>query len=244
MHENLREVAEYMQRFGRSSLAHALSMMVGAVDASSDYGYNSSELAVLHAAHAAEILIKSRIAEEHPLLIFSTIPKSTKSDDLLDIKALFEDGKTINYAQLPERLWATTGYKLRHSKDYQDFGKLRNNIQHFAPSKSSRELKQATLHFIFHVLDTFIAETWEDGYAITCFEYPDHTDEQDELFKMLFFWEIPFRYPEHLEKRVQKARNIVAQWPHRGKDVIENEKNKPPRPENITILPFLWQTKR
>ncbi|MTJ52431.1 hypothetical protein FJR38_07000, partial [Anabaena sp. UHCC 0253] len=33
-------------------------------------------MCVVHTAHAAEILLKARIAQEHPLLIFSKLPKS------------------------------------------------------------------------------------------------------------------------------------------------------------------------
>jgi hypothetical protein len=38
------------------------------------------ELSVLQAAHAAELLIKARIAEEHPLLIFENLPKASSSN--------------------------------------------------------------------------------------------------------------------------------------------------------------------
>ncbi|MHB1418062.1 MAG: hypothetical protein ACYCX4_00515 [Bacillota bacterium] len=68
------------------------------------------ELSVLQAAHAAELLIKARIAQEHPLLIFEQIPRSTKVvGNQLNIEDLFKQGKTIQWAELPERLWAATG---------------------------------------------------------------------------------------------------------------------------------------
>ncbi len=80
--------------------------------------------AVLQAAHAAELLIKAAIAEQHPLLIFSQLPKSTSVNvDLLDIESLFEAGRTIQYNELPEQLWATTGYKIQELKVYTSFGK-------------------------------------------------------------------------------------------------------------------------
>lgn len=46
-------------------------------------------LSIVHAAHGAEIFIKARIAEEHPLLIFKSYPKSNTTNDTLSIKELF-----------------------------------------------------------------------------------------------------------------------------------------------------------
>jgi hypothetical protein len=54
-------------------------------------------LAAAHALHAAEILIKARIAEEHPLLIFSSLPRAKKpSEHLLDINDLLNEAKTYS----------------------------------------------------------------------------------------------------------------------------------------------------
>ena len=58
-------------------------------------------LSVVHAAHGAEILIKARIAEEHPLLIFKSYPKSHTTKDVLSIKELFKYGRTLMYPELP-----------------------------------------------------------------------------------------------------------------------------------------------
>lgn len=123
---------------------------------------NSSwpELSVLQAAHAAEILIKARIAEEHPLLIFEKLPHSTQVEtDILEIRHLFEGGRTVRYFDLPERLWATTGIRLPNVVTYQEFGKLRNTIQHFA-TPEDYDCSQKTIKFIFEVIDPFINECW------------------------------------------------------------------------------------
>lgn len=107
--------------------------------------------AVTLAAHAAEIIVKSRIATEHPLLIFDTLPKSTSTTQLLSIKELFEYGKTIMYSDLPERLWAATGYRMKDAKRFLEFGKLRNKIMHFAVP--NEEVSVTTLEFAFEVID-------------------------------------------------------------------------------------------
>ncbi|SHJ93071.1 hypothetical protein [Paramaledivibacter caminithermalis] len=90
------------------------------------------ELSVLQAAYAAEILIKARIAEEHPLLIFESFPHSKSiNGDQVEIEDLFKNGRTIQWSDLPERLFLTTGIKLPNKKMFDNFGRLRNGIQHF-----------------------------------------------------------------------------------------------------------------
>ena len=67
---------------------------------------------LVHVAHAAEILLKARIAQEHPLLIFSKIPKPNPEKMNLTFIDLLENGHTLSYEKLPDRLWATTGIKI------------------------------------------------------------------------------------------------------------------------------------
>ena len=101
MNNELRNVAENMRELGLGALTHA-NRHAAYQDIVND---KWAELSVLQAAHAAEILIKAKIAEEHPLLIFEKFPKIT--DDNLSLLSLFEDGHTIEWSQLPNRLWAT-----------------------------------------------------------------------------------------------------------------------------------------
>lgn len=116
------------------------------------------DLSVLQAAHAAEILIKARISQEHPLLIFDKLPPVSNDD--LSLDDLFEKGKTIEWNELPARLWATTGISLPNLTIYKEFGKLRNGIQHFAPSFVSESASIKTLEFVFSVIDPFINDCW------------------------------------------------------------------------------------
>lgn len=119
-----------------------------------------SELSVIQAAHAAEILIKARIAQEHPLLIFEQIPKPhLETESRLTYQQLVERGRTFQYFDLPDRLWATTGITLPDVEAYRDFGRLRNAIQHFSPPEAT-DLSQRTLEFTFGVIDQFINQCW------------------------------------------------------------------------------------
>lgn len=198
MQEDLIGIAKHIKKLGLASLAHAQQHTFFY---SSDNTY-WEDLAVLQAAHAAEILIKARIAEHHPLLIFSEIPKSTKvNEEKLSLRALLESGKTIQYNELPERLWATTGYKIKNDNIYQRFGKLRNTIQHFT-TPHDKDLTQETLEFIFGIIDPMIHDFW-GLYAV---DYIEDPDAHEYIFKTLLKSNIDFLIPDHYKEKVEKDR--------------------------------------
>ena len=93
MTPELTGIWERMRDLGLGALAHA--------NRHTHYGdYHNqwwAELGVLQAAHSAELLLKARIAEEHPLLIFEDLPKADLSRELT-LKDLFEKGRTIQWA--------------------------------------------------------------------------------------------------------------------------------------------------
>ncbi|MBD1869832.1 hypothetical protein H6F95_21515 [Cyanobacteria bacterium FACHB-471] len=172
MDATLSNVAENMLFLGRATLAHAIDMLTFHNSAAR---YNRVEqrdsIAVLTAAHAAEILVKSRIAQEHPLLIFKEIPKRSRaSENSLTLSQLMEDGRTLMFSELPDRLWAVSGYDLPSQETYQSFGKLRNTIQHFG--RPDRNLTDETIKFIFTVIQPFLWEHW-NLLAIEHFDDPD-----------------------------------------------------------------------
>jgi hypothetical protein len=76
MNPALRKVHENIRGLGLGALAHA--------NWHANYAHENRwtpELAVLQAAHAAELLIKARIAEEHPLLVFEKLPRQSQAPD-------------------------------------------------------------------------------------------------------------------------------------------------------------------
>jgi len=154
----LKDVWKHMRDLGLGALAHA--------NRHAAY-YNMDnikwpELSVTQAAHSAELLIKARIAQEHPLLIFEQLPKLTKSakGNHLDLENLFKQGRTVQWSDLPDRLWAVTGLTIPNRQTYDDFGRLRNGIQHFGPPPTLDAGKE-TLRFVFEVIDPFINECWQ-----------------------------------------------------------------------------------
>lgn len=172
MDSSLNKVPENMLSLGRATLAHAINMLAF-YDSTARYNQNEQRdsIAVLTAAHAAEILIKSRIAQEHPLLIFRDIPKQGRtSGDSLTLADLMTSGRTLLFNELPDRLWAATGYELPEQETYQSFGKLRNTIQHFG--RPDRQLTDETVKFVFAVVQPFLWEHW-NLLAVEHFDDPD-----------------------------------------------------------------------
>ncbi|HEU4404584.1 MAG TPA: hypothetical protein VFS43_04750 [Polyangiaceae bacterium] len=157
MNPELRGIWEHMRELGLGALAHANRH--AAYIAMENPRWD--ELSVLQAAHAAELLIKARIAQEHPLLIFEQLPRSTQTTNpRLGLEELFKQGRTLQWNELPERLWAATGTTLPSKALFDEFGKLRNGIQHFGPPPAERDASKETLRFVFGVIDPFIFNEW------------------------------------------------------------------------------------
>lgn len=95
----------------------------------------SGILSVLQVAHAMEILAKARIAQEHPLLLFDTYPKPTKRENRIinemTLSQLSEKGRTIEWSSIIEMLWLVADMKTVDISAFNEFGEIRNAIQHF-----------------------------------------------------------------------------------------------------------------
>ena len=158
MHPETRKVAQHMREFAFAVLGRATYECTFA-DLGAPYGH---ALAVVHAAHGMELMIKARIADEHPLLIFDTLPKSGSTTNMLGAKELFEKGRTIQYSDLPEALWAATGIRLAQLNRYNEFGQFRNTIMHFGvPDKEWSDL---SLKFLFEVVEPLAQEFWKESF--------------------------------------------------------------------------------
>jgi hypothetical protein len=118
-------------------------------------------LAIVHAAHGAEMVLKARVAEEHPLLIFSKLPSPNSTADVLTIAELFEHGRSYDYSELPNLVWAASGYRIPRVDQYQAFGRLRNAIAHFAVPEI--ELDREVLRFCFEVMEPFVDHCWKQS---------------------------------------------------------------------------------
>ena len=195
MLDTFKSIPGDMRDLGLAALSH-----VNRIEAQID---KWAELSVLQVAHAMEILIKARIAEEHPLLIFDKFPKPTKnpSNEIIDeltISKLSEKGHTIEWSSLLETLWATNNVKSINITEFNKFGEIRNSIQHFGIPPASTPVSYLTsLEFIYKVIDPFIYECW-GLYAIDyCQDYNSENDDNSEYWnyirKYLLNSEIKFR---------------------------------------------------
>ncbi|WP_052307578.1 hypothetical protein [Coleofasciculus chthonoplastes] len=167
MHPETKQVSKHMKEFG----FHVIGRAVYDATFSEMMSPFSHVLSVVHAAHGAEIILKARIAEEHPLLIFKSYPKSSTTTGMLSIKELFKHGRTLMYSELPEVLWASTGYRIKQLDKYQEFGQLRNMIVHFAAP--AFDASTETLKFAFEVLDPIVRDVWGESFV----EYSSYWDE-------------------------------------------------------------------
>jgi hypothetical protein len=154
MHPDTRKISDHMKEFGLTLFGRAIS---DSTFSEMTAPYNHA-VALTVAAQAAEILIKARIAQEHPLLIFKKFPSSASTPDALSVTELFDQGQSHTYESLPEILWASTGLRLRELHLFREFGKLRNTIVHFAVPNV--DLGATTLEFCTACLFPFILESW------------------------------------------------------------------------------------
>ncbi len=213
MQESHYEVAKHIKELGLAMLAHSLRYSLQECFVSSDLTSYMDCLGVLQAAHACEILIKARIAQEDPLQIFIKPPES--NHEKLNIESLAKAGNTVKYTDLPRILRNTTGYEIEEKKKFKDFGKLRNTIQHFAVPEN-RDLTQETIEFIFCVIEPLINKSWglyaTDFYvenpidALGIFP-PNYDDEpHNDIFNILLKADISFLVSEKYKDQVEKDR--------------------------------------
>ena len=184
MDSEFAEMSGEMMEFGLAALSHA----------NRHAAYSCLEnprwpqLSVVEAAHAAELLIKARIAQEHPLLLFEQLPKAPKDgDSALRLDDLFSNGRTIQWMDLPDRLWAVTGISLTNRRLFLEFGRIRNGFQHFLPGGQT-DSSDATLRFVFEVIDPFINRCW----GLFAIDYDEDCEPYVYLVGALARREIPF----------------------------------------------------
>ncbi|MDJ0746079.1 MAG: hypothetical protein QNJ32_22330 [Xenococcaceae cyanobacterium MO_167.B27] len=137
-------------------------------------------LSVIHLAYASETLLKARIAQEHPLLIFSKLPPLPNNNSVqnpLDIINLFlEKGRTFSYIDLPNQLWAVTGISMtkEQQEKYTNFGYLRNQLIHTSMT-SEQNLNLETIKYSVEVLSPLIKEFWGKSIIDFVKNHPEYS---------------------------------------------------------------------
>jgi hypothetical protein len=206
MEAELKLVSKHMLRLGLGALAHA-NWHANYFSTENDLW---PEMSVIQAAHAVEILIKARIAQEHPLLIFEQLPKQDiASGDQLTLFRLMENGRTYQYSDLPHRLWATTGTQIPNMQKYQAFGRLRNTIQHF--TSPNVDASGHAIEFIYEVIDPFINQCW----GLFAVDYNEDYEHPKYLVEGLIRRGVPFLISPGVIQDI-KNKNIDFEWPKGG----------------------------
>lgn len=162
-------------------------------------------LGVINVAHGFEILLKARIVEEHPLLIFerSLSNEKIKKGKELEFQDLLDNGRTVDYSKLPYQLWAVTGYVLKDEKLFKEFGLIRNQIIHFhAPLTLS--LSELTFKYSFTLIEEAINDWWDKSI----FEYIKVFDRNayKDIFNRLNKWGIKVSYQYDKRKGFKKIK--------------------------------------
>lgn len=167
MHESVREVGGYISAFAEEALADCLQRILACTSTPKHLGQAppnqfSVALAATAAAHGAELLIKSAIAKEHPLLLFDSklFNRAVPKDPHLELEHLFER-ETIAFQNLPYALWAATSAKITNPDLFEDFRKLRNKIEHFSVPPKEKVI-DLTVRFLFEIVDPILREFWEN----------------------------------------------------------------------------------
>lgn len=66
------------------------------------------------------------------------------------------------FFELPDRLWAVADYKINDLKSYTEFGRLRNQIIHFAVNNQD-SFSDLTLKFAFEIIEPAVSHFWGES---------------------------------------------------------------------------------
>lgn len=184
MHSEQSQLSEHLRQFGLIMFGSAIRGVVS-TEMSAPFLHAMS---LVQAAHGAELVIKARIAQEHPLMIFDRLPTKKKAVGSLSLEHLVEFGQTIAYPDLPERLWATTGVRMERETEFLRFGRVRNVIQHLGVPVD-RDLAETTLRFAFNVMEPMVQGFWGQSVAeeLIAYEYEEDVllpDLGERLFEL------------------------------------------------------------
>lgn len=172
--QNRYEISDNMAIFGLQQVGKGLYECTFGEDTKFKHA-----ISTVHVASGFELIVKSRIAKEHPYLIFEKLPKYAKvKNGQITIEDLLEHGHTITYAELPERLWVTTTCRIPNLELFEKFGKIRNQIIHFA--KPDEDFSKLVYEYCFKVVEPLVNEWWDT----TLLEFASNYD--DDFFNYVF----------------------------------------------------------
>ena len=213
----IEKVSRDILKLGLGALSHANRHAAYSDEANDKW----AELSVIQAAHAAELLVKAKIAEIHPFLIFSNLP-SVSNQEELTLDKLAEDGRTIEWADLPKIFKTIIGCNFIQEDLFKKFGKMRNSVQHFGvlPNREKTSPSLETLRFIYSYIDPFINQHWN----LCAIDYDEDMDSYEHLPITLIDYEIEFivsaEAAEHSEFWKEALSGASVEYQHKMKHRI------------------------
>ncbi|MDP5147779.1 hypothetical protein ORI98_15160 [Shewanella sp. ULN5] len=177
MDNEVRKISNHMFDLGKYLLGHGIEHVIFTGMRHPFW----SAMGVLHVAQAAEILIKAAIAKEHPLLIFTDLPRLSQiKEEKLTTEQLMAKAKTVQYSKLPDLLWAATAYEITELDIFREIGEQRNRIQHLAVPDA--DFNDLVFRFCILVIDPlmnhFFGERFLDDLV-----FDDEYIFEDDLLK-------------------------------------------------------------
>lgn len=165
MDEDIKAVSLHMSAFSEEILEEALRLFVRCLRPHSFVGETTpnrftAALTLSGVAHGTELLMKSAIAAEHPLLLFSDrdLRRRMPETGPLSMEYLME-GHTVQLADLPGLLWRATGYRIEDVQEFDRFRALRNRIEHFTVPSNDLLLEEVG-RFLVAVVDPMLKKFW------------------------------------------------------------------------------------
>ena len=153
-----------------------------------------ANMSILDAAHAGQLFLKAVIAKAHPLLIFRDLFSLDKSaEEPLDLRHIFEHGRTYSLEHLPKLLWVVHGERLPDLGSFEKLRKARNAIQHFCAPEIGHP-GDLSLTFLYRNIDPLIKR----HFSVDAVDFME-PDEIGYLIERLVRLELPFSSSEVIE---------------------------------------------
>ncbi|MEH2128764.1 hypothetical protein [Nostoc sp.] len=226
VHQSMKDVPRNMRKTGMLLFRNAFM----------EACHGDKLICIVHADHAAEILLKARIAQEDPLLMFDNLPTPPKGfKDDLSLIELLETGHSISYKNLPKQLEKTTGIKIERLEQYQEFGIIRNKIIHLSIANTKKAVDELTLLYSLQLLDPLVESFW--GRSVFDFIKNDYLYDMDGFLSSGL-----------LEERIKKIhpiderlRRLLGENSRENLEILErlSEINEPDESKNPTLEDYL-----
>jgi hypothetical protein len=116
-----------------------------------------TDISILNAATAGELVLKAIIAKEHPLLIFRDLYQLDDPINAdLKLEHIIQKGRTYDLDHLPKLLWVSTGERLPDLGSFENLRKARSAIQHFCSPTHVGDLRRLALEFLYQNVDPLL----------------------------------------------------------------------------------------